>query len=398
MAAIAFIAQNVTLACLFGSFSVLLGSVEKRLGVGREQSTLAVPILALVTAVLAPMVGTLAARVSLRLVMITGAAMSVAGFAVLALTSSYPLYLAAYALLLGPGMAIGVVTPPTLVTRWFVVHRGRALGIVSTPVIIALMPLAATWMVQSHGLSMTYVMLAALSALSLLACFFAVDRPLATAQASSASETPGAPGAHGPIAAGGLNLAKLLRSPRFWALSIAFSASTAGSLILTSHMAPIALGWGFSATLAATLLTIQSSVGIGGPFLFGWVADRLGGARALILIVFDAAVLWALLLMHPPFVVTAVIIGLIGLHGAGAPPVLSVALSEGFGQESFSRALGMANLLNLPFSVLCVPAAALVYARTGSYAGAIVGEAGFLVLAGLLVMVAARMRSPAKRV
>ena len=397
MATIAFIAQNVTLACLFGSFSVLLSGVEKRLGVGREQSTLAVPILALVTAVLAPMVGALAARISLRLVMVVGAAMSVAGFAVLALTSSFPLYLAAYALLLGPGMAIGVVTPPTLVTRWYVVNRGRALGIVSTPVIIAAMPLAATWMLQSHGLPMTYVMLAALSAASLLACLFVVDRPPATAQASSASEANGAHGAHGPIAAGGLDLAKLLRSPRFWALSIAFSASTAGSLMLTSHMAPMALAWGFSATLAATLLSIQSFVGIGGTVLFGWVADRLGGARALTLIVFDGAVLWVLLLVHPPFIVTAVIVGLIGLHGAGAVPVLAVALSEGFGQESFSRALGMVNLLNLPFSVACVPAAAFVYARTGSYAGAIVGEAGFLILAGLLVLAAARMGSPGKR-
>ena len=43
------------------------------------------------------------------------------------------------------------------------------------------------------------------------------------------------------------------------------------------------------------------------------------------------------------------------------------------------------NLVNLPVSVVCVPAAALVYTRTGSYAGAIVGVAAFLMLAAVLV-------------
>jgi hypothetical protein len=63
-----------------------------------------------------------------------------------------------------------------------------------------------------------------------------------------------------------------------------------------------------------------------------------------------------------------------------------VALSETFGRESFSRAYGLVNLLNLPFAVLCVPAAALVYSRTGSYSGALIGELTFLALAGLLLL------------
>jgi MFS family permease len=187
---------------------------------------------------------------------------------------------------------------------------------------------------------------------------------------------------------------QLLRSVPFWALTTAFMASAAGSIILTAHMAPMARAWGFSATLAATLLSTQSFAGIAGTVVFGWVADRLGGARALALVVFDAAVLWTLLLLHPPFIATAAIIALAGLHGAGAVPVLSVALSEAFGRESFSRAFGLANLVNLPVSVACVPAAAMVYARTGSYAGAIAGQAVFLLLASLFVLAARGRRRP----
>jgi cyanate permease len=390
MALIAFINQNVAIACTFGSFSVLLGAVESRLGVGRELSTLGVPILALASALLAPVAGALAARFSLRLVMLAGAVLSVAGFALLAVSSSFPLYLAAYGLLLGPGMAVGVVLPPTLVTRWYAVNSGRALGIVTAPIVITLMPLAATWALQSFGLPTTYGMLAGLSGVSLLANLFIVDRP-------PGSEGVGAAPGGEAAAAGGRSMAKLLRSATFWSFAIAFAASGAGSIILTSHMAPMARSWGFSAGLAASLLSIMSFVGIAGNILFGWLADRIGGARALAFVVFDAAVLWALLLLHPPFVLTAVIIGLIGLHGSGAIPALSVALSEAFGREAFSGAFGLANLINLPFSVICVPAAALVYARTGSYFGAILGQAAFLILAGLLVLAISLRAAAAKR-
>jgi MFS family permease len=391
MAVIAFVNQNITVACIWGSFSVLLGAVETRLGVGRELSTLAVPVVNLATAALAPVAGVLATRHSLRSIMLLGAALSVAGFAVLALTASYPLYLVAFGLLLGPGMAAGVVLPATLVTRWYKVNRGRTLGIVCAPIVIALVPLASTWMLQSHGLAATYAFLATLSAVSLIANFFVIDRPPASDSAARAADTNGA---HGPAAPGAMTMAMLLRSPLFWALMLAYIASITGSILITSQMVPLARSWGMSATLAATLISIQSFAGIGGTVLFGWVADRLGGALALAILVFDAALLWTLLLFQPAFPAAVVIVGLIGVHGAGAIPVLGVALSESFGRESFSRAYGLVNLVNLPFAVVSVPAAAMVFAHTGSYAGAIVGQVAFLALGSVLVLFARRGRRP----
>jgi MFS family permease len=369
---------------------VLLTAVEARLGVGREASTMAVPLLNLVTALLAVAVGGLAARVSLRLAMVTGAALSTAGFLLLALTASYPLYLIAYGLLIGAGMAIGVVLPPTLVTRWFVVNRGRALGIVTTPVVIAATPLVTTWMLKNHGLPLTYGLLAAMSAAVLVVDLFIVDRPPGSEADPAGAD---AHGAHGAAAAGagGATMPELLRSVRFWTMSLVFMASAASSIVLTAHMVPMAKIWGYSPTLAATLLSAMSFAGIAGTLLFGWISDRLGGPRTLALLAFDSAILWVLLLVpHRPFAATIGIIALMGLHGAGALPAMSAALSEVFGQQSFSRAYGLANLVNLPVSVVCVPAAAMIYARTGSYAGAMVVVAAFLLTACLAVLAGRR--------
>ena len=66
MGAIAFVAQNLGVACVWGSFSVLLASVEQRLAVGRDLSTLGAPAVNLAMALCAPLAGTLATRYSRR--------------------------------------------------------------------------------------------------------------------------------------------------------------------------------------------------------------------------------------------------------------------------------------------------------------------------------------------
>jgi MFS family permease len=258
------------------------------------------------------------------------------------------------------------------------------LGIVNAPIVIALVPLAASWSLQAYGVAGTYVLLAALSGVTVLANLFIVDRPPGPEFASSPSGAAQVAPEAAPRPA--VTMIGLASSPRFVAPALAFIASTSASIVITAHMVPMAHSWGISATLAATLLTIQSSAGIAGTLFFGWVADRIGGRLALAIIAFDGALLWLLMLLTPPFALLAIIVALIGVHGAGILPVLGVALSERFGREGFGRAYGLVNLVNLPFAVLAVPAAGLVFARTGSYAGAIVGVAVLLLLASLFVL------------
>jgi MFS family permease len=389
MAAIAFINFNITMACIWGSFSVLLSLVETRMGVGRDLSTLAVPVLNLTMAICAPIVGTLASRFSLRLVMIIGALLSLAGFILLATSSSYLLYMVAFGIFLGPGMAVGAVLPGTLTTRWYSVNRGRALGIVYAPVFIAIMSLVSNWTLHAYGLPGTYFMLAACSAVTVIANFCIVDRPPGVTGAAANDMQANAQGRSTEDGAG---LMKLVSTPRFWGLSLAYIASITGSMILAAHIVPMARSWGFTATLAATLLSVQAFTGIGGTIAFGWVADRLGGALTLGILLFNSAVLLLLLLLHPPFAAVLLIFGLLGIHGAGAVPVIGIAITENFGRESFSRAYGLVNLINLPFSVTAVPAAALLYTRTGSYEAAIVCEAAFLALGCVLAFSAKKRR------
>jgi hypothetical protein len=128
--------------------------------------------------------------------------------------------------------------------------------------------------------------------------------------------------------------------------------------------------------------------GMAGSIIFGWIADRLGGARGLALLAFNSAVLFTLLLLDLPFAALAVVIGLFGLHGAGMIPNLSRALAHSLGQGSFSRAFGLATACGVPFTVIAVMGMATVYTRTGSYAPAITALAVLLVVAAVLAFTA----------
>jgi hypothetical protein len=45
---------------------------------------------------------------------------------------------------------------------------------------------------------------------------------------------------------------QFLRSPKFWALILAYIVSITGPVVLTAHTVPMARSWGLSATLAAS--------------------------------------------------------------------------------------------------------------------------------------------------
>ncbi len=389
MGIIAFLNQNITIACMYGTFSVLMNAVDAHLGVGPKESAWGVPLVNLATAVVAPLSGVLAIRYSLRLIMLVGSLLGALGFVVLATTQSYPLYLVAYGLGLGPAMAtVGVVLPATLVTRWFTFNRGKALGLITIPITIVCLPLSTTWLLHAYGLIATYWALAALSAVCVLANLFVIDWPPDSPAAAAAAVSTA------PATDNG-TLGKLLASPRFWAIAIASVASNCGTIILTSNMVSIAGSWGFSPAEGATLLSVQTIGGLAGTIVFGWLADRLGGALAMAVLVFDCAILWSALLLHPPFAATVALIILFGVHSSGAIPVTGTVISEIVGRESFSRAYGIFTLVNLPFAFLCVPLAAAVFERTGSYNQALLGQVVFFVVAVPLALISRQRLRPA---
>jgi hypothetical protein len=108
------------------------------------------------------------------------------------------------------------------------------------------------------------------------------------------------------------------------------------------------------------------------------------------LIVFDDAILWSLLLTDLPYAARAVVIGLIGMHGAGAVPAISKAMASAFGEESFSRAFGLASTATLPLMIAGVFGFGVIFQMQGSYAAAMVALIAYFVVAIPMGIVAGR--------
>jgi len=103
-------------------------------------------------------------------------------------------------------------------------------------------------------------------------------------------------------------------------------------------MIPIGESLGVSRDKSAIMQSIMAFSGMAGSIIFGWIADRIGGARGVALIAFNSAVLFGLLQLQLPYGALLVVIGLCGLHGAGMIPNVSRALAHSLGARRASAA------------------------------------------------------------
>ncbi len=395
MGAIAWLSHNVIIGSIFGSAGVLLIPLQDRLHISRGLASVGVPMVIVTSAVLASVAGVLAARYSLRRLMALAGALMFLAWLILAFAHSYWLFLLSYALL-GPAMAIGgSVLPPTLVTRWFKRHRGLAIGIVHLPIVITIMPLAASMVIGRWGVTALLIVLAVFAAMTLIPGSLAlIEYPPGHDPRRYATETTAARRARGaPTAEPIFTVPRLLQNSRFWLLALAVGAVNTSSVTLSAHLPAMGVAWGYAPTSAAALASVMSLVGMAGAIIFGFVSDKIGGAPALALIAFDEIILWSLLLMDLPYTPRAVVVGLIGMHGSGAVPAVSKAIASAFGEASFSRAFGLASTATLPLMIASVFGFGLIFQSQGSYAFGIVAMIGYLVIVVPLAMVAGR-RTP----
>lgn len=385
MGLIAWLSHNIIIGSIFGTAGILLKPMQERMQVSAELASAGVPLVILGSAVLASVAGVLAARFSLRSLMAGSAVASALAWLLLAFSSSFVVYVIAFALLLGPAMSLaGAVLPPTLVTRWFSRNRGLAIGIVHLPVVVTIMPLFGNWVIEHHGVEAVFLLLAALSGLVLLpASLLVIDHP--PGETAQHAVDPGRDGSDA-----GLSVPQLLRNPYFWSLALAVSAMNTSVMLLGVHIVAMAESWNLPRENGALLASTMSLCGMAGSILFGIIADRLGGARTVALVVFDGVILWLLFLLGLPFPALLVVIGLMGMHGSAGIPASSRAYADALGVASFSRAYGLSGTVTLPLVVLCIIGTGTVYRINGDYTVAIWVMAAYCAIGVPLALFAAR--------
>jgi MFS family permease len=393
MTFVAWLSQNMAIGLTFGVYGTLITSFERIYGVNRSVSTLGISLVLLAFALVGPVVGSQLHRISIRTAMISGACLSAAGYALVSAASSMTSVLLCYGLLIGPGAALlGGMLPSALVSNWFETGRGRALGLVNMPVLVAVAPVVSSWILAVWGLSTVFVVLAGLMLCLIPMLFLIIDHPSKKGLLPVGGHKQVSGSVQRPKNAL-LGYGALVRKPIYWGIVLLGCVMAAGGTVMSIHIVPMAVGLGIDPGRAALLLASIGGLGILGSPLFGMITDRFGGVAALSLNAVLQSMLWSVMLVQPPFPVLLLVSCGLGLTAGGMIASLSSTFSEYFGTANFGRAYGLFAFCSLPFIVGAPVLAGYLFSTQGSYQSPFSGQtAAFAFVAALGATVAWRKR------
>jgi len=350
----AFVAQNCAVGCAYGGFGVSILPLQDRFDANRATVSAGLSLVVLTTALTGPLVASLARRFGLRSIMVAGALLCCAGYALLSVAWDMAIVLAAYALLIGPGLGLsGTLAASFLASGWFPEARGRAIGLTTMPVVLAAAPMAGLALIQNFGLSGLYLASAGLHLLTVPLLLGVREAPIA------------------PVAAGDIHrdgpARGLLSHPLFWFAMVGAGLLNATGIVGSVHMVAVSVERGLPMAQAALLASLMGGASVLGAVAIGWLCDHLGGARALAVVAGGFALGWTIIGLTGSLLPMTLAILLIGVSGPGVFPSVSLLFAHSFGPAAMARAVALFGMFSVPLTFFLPPAAGWLHDMAGDY-------------------------------
>ncbi len=388
MLAAAFVGNAAGLGLTLHVFGVFVEPVAKSLGATMAVMALAPVLWQCINGLLNIPLGRLLGSVSIRNVMALGAVLLGGGLALLSRAGTLVEAGLVYALFVSIGsIMVGTLPAMTLVTNWYDERRGRALGIVSAGTIASglVFPPLAAWLIGRFGWQQAFVLLG-LGTLVLvmpILLAFVIDRP---EQVGERPDGRLALDESDPIVeAAPVEMGRVLRDRSFWLIAVTFGLLFAAGLVSVLFTVPFAQQIGLDLQQAAWLMSARSGAGLVGRIMLTALSDRVGRRPVLWGVVGSQILLWSLLIRTTDawaFVLVSIAIG----FTTAAFPLRAALVGAAFGRASFSRAMGLIFLAELPFQLIAAPLAGYVYDTTGDYATAFSAFLPVFFVAGILLL------------
>lgn len=376
------------------TYSLIAVPLYEEFQPSRTVLMLTMTVLSGTCAVLAPLMGNLMDRVSLRWLMPIGGLCLSAGYAAISMATSFNQVLVIFGVLLAPAnVLIGPVAITVLLSRWFSAKRGRAVGIAIAgisaggfffPMIIQGLLNANDWRTALQLLSVILLIW------TVPATLLVIDRP-----SDRGLQPDGAPaplkGAVPPVEAAPISTLAVLSDPTFWMICLTVSIVTSGMKGMITNIAPMAIDARVAAKDAASLISIYAACGFLSKLNFAALADRVGPRPLMFLSLGGFAAGMAVLTQaNAGYWVIAGGIAMVGLFGGLMVPIESYLAPRVFGQRIVGRAIGLISGTILIAMLITPPLFGFIRDVTGSYAGMFWAFSG-IALAALLVVPVIRL-------
>ncbi len=346
---LSFLAFNCAMGFTFGTFGPLIASLEAQFGISRTAAASAMSITTLAMGLSSPFIGELLQRLSIRLSMFGGLALAGLSFWGLALTPSFSIALIFYGMI-GIGVSTAaVIGPVTLISRWFFEGRGKIIGIAMMPLFSFLLPIVIAELLPIMGRMLILETIGSICLLVSMLMLLIVDNPPRGTLGSASEDMDRAQESFPKVSA---NI--FLLNPIFWLTSIPIGILAGSGIVYTVHIIPFATQMNMSSTEAALMLSFEAGTAIPAVLLMGWLVDRIGPIRVLMINFIILSLTWWVLTQLSGFslFIAAVMVGLtvtpvFVIHGS--------AFSKIFGAQNVSRAMGLSYSIKLPFIFFMAP-------------------------------------------
>ena len=382
MVAVGFFVDFIAVGFFFYSYGVFFKAIATEFGDSRLGVSIGTTVTMGVGAVLSPFIGQALDRYPLRNVITTGAVVMGTGFLLLGFVETPLQFYLVLGIFIGFGSgAMGQLATSKLVSNWFVMKRGTALGIAATGISVSgvIMPAISALIIAEYGWRngfMTYGVITLLVVVPIV-LRFVISRPEDVGLLPDGAEDK----ATLPPPKPKLKTREFLRDPNFWFLTTTIGLLFCIQSATLIHMVPRLTDMGMSLITASSVASGAAFFGILGKLVYGMLVDRWDVRYALWLgIAFQ--LVGQLLMFTENYWIFLAGACFFGFGMGGIVPMQGAVVGAAFGRDSFGKVLGAMRPFMSVIHLLGVPFAGWVFDVTGTY------EPAFLTFLGLYVITA----------
>ncbi|MDR2573248.1 MAG: MFS transporter [Desulfovibrio sp.] len=362
-------------------------------GWSRGQINLGMGLAVLAGQIAMPVMASLSARFSLRILMVSGALTGGVATFFLGFSGNIWTFTALYTISCVATQACGGVVGNALVSNWFCRYRGRAFGLVNTGTSFsgAVLPLLALPLIQAFGIRDAYMAFgAATLLLAPLSWLIVRDSP----EAMGLQPDGNASRPQEPHALPDRNVfSHMAHNPKAYALGLAFGLALLVASGVLSQLKPRFADVGLEAYPAMLLACMSALFAAFAKYAWGAVCDRftpITATRAVMLLSFASLALGFLPPTRPGLILFCIAFG---SCAGGLWTILPAVTSHCFGGDNFLPAYKFVSLFIL-LRCLGFPIMGFAHDLSGSYAPADVIFLIFLLISFALTFVASGRAEP----
>lgn len=379
--AAAIVIYALVLGSTFASFGLYILPVSEEFGLSRADINTGMIILNLGNATMAPIIGRLLDKVSVRKLMMSCGLLLSLSMAGIAMSNSLALDGALIAIPVAAGvLGGGTISVSVLLARWFSAYRGRALALAALGMTLGgvIVSPVAGHLIEAHGWRTALMVTGAGSGIIvMLLAFMLRDWPGPDDVEVRDKETGGGKAPVEPSQSlADSQVAQPERPPKvmdilrmrlFWILvgGIAFGGAIGQGV--TVSLVPIALEAGLTTMQGAVLISASGVAGMVAMLALAAWGDRMDRTTLLALAMLLTVVPCALLLVAKTYIALIVTALILGFILAFMAPVYIALMADRFGLAAFGTVRGLMVPVMSLVGAVSVRFIGEVYDRTGGY-------------------------------